>query len=82
MTSKKEEVQVPAKAASKPAAEKEDKVASKPEAKKGITVENVTKTWFVQPSTGVRINAGETKLLEEDGWVKLQVDAKFFKVVS
>lgn len=73
MTSKKKEVKVPAKAAPTPAA---------PVAKKGITVENVTKTWFVQPSTGVRIEAGQTKLLEEDGWVKLQVDAKFFKVVD
>lgn len=65
---------------------KEEAVAAKPAptptAKKGITVENVTKTWFVQPVTGVRIDAGQTKLLEEDGWVKLQVDAKFFKVVE
>lgn len=72
-TSKKKEEKAASKAAPKPAA---------PTAKKGITVENVTKTWFVQPSTGVRIGAGETKLLEEDGWVKLQVDAKFFKVVA
>ena len=71
MTSKKKEVQ--AKAAPKPEA---------PVAKKGITVQNLTKTWFVQPATGVRIEAGQTKLLEEDGWVKLQVDAKFFKVVD
>lgn len=70
MTSKKKEVKVPAKAAPAPVA------------KKGITVENVTKTWFVQPATGMRIDAGQTKLLEEDGWVKLQVDAKFFKVVD
>jgi hypothetical protein len=70
MTSKKKEVQVPAKAVSKPVA------------KKGITVQNLTKTWFVQPATGVLIDAGQTKLLEEDGWVKLQVDAKFFKVVE
>ena len=70
MTSKKKEET----AAAKP--------APTPTAKKGITVENVTKTWFVQPSTGVRIDAGQTKLLEEDGWVKLQVDAKFFKVVN
>lgn len=69
-TSKKKEVPAATKAAPTPAA------------KKGITVENVTKTWFVQPSTGVRIDAGQTKLLEEDGWVKLQVDAKFFKVVE
>lgn len=71
---------------SKTSKKKEEKAASKaapaPAAKKGITVENVTKTWFVQPSTGVRIDAGQTKLLEEDGWVKLQVDAKFFKVVN
>ncbi len=72
MTSKKKEEKAKTKAAPAPA----------PAAKKGITVENVTKTWFVQPSTGVRIGAGETKLLEEDGWVKLQVDAKFFKVVT
>lgn len=70
MTTKKKEETVAAKPAPTPAA------------KKGITVENVTKTWFVQPSTGVRIDAGQTKLLEEDGWVKLQVDAKFFKVVN
>ena len=69
-SSKKKEVQAETKAAPAPAA------------KKGITVENVTKTWFVQPSTGVRIGAGQTKLLEEDGWVKLQVGAKFFKVVD
>lgn len=73
MTSKKKEEKAATKAASKPVT---------PKAKKGITVENLTKTWFVQPSTGVRISAGETKLLEEDGWVKLQVDAKFFKVVA
>ena len=73
MTSKKKEEKVQDKASPSPVA---------PAAKKGITVENVTKTWFVQPSTGVRIGAGQTKLLEEDGWVKLQVDAKFFKVVE
>ena len=73
MTSKKKEVKAPAKAAPTPEA---------PAAKKGITVQNLTKTWFVQPATGVRIEAGQTKLLEEDGWVKLQVDAKFFKVVD
>ena len=73
MTSKKKEDVVAAKPAPTPTA---------PVAKKGITVENVTKTWFVQPSTGVRIDAGQTKLLEEDGWVKLQVEAKFFKVVN
>lgn len=67
---------------SKTSKKKEVPAATKAAAKKGITVENVTKTWFVQPSTGVRIDAGQTKLLEEDGWVKLQVGAKFFKVVE
>lgn len=67
---------------SKTSKKKEVPAATKPAAKKGITVENVTKTWFVQPSTGVRIDAGQTKLLEEDGWVKLQVDANFLKVVE
>lgn len=54
----------------------------KVEAKTGITVENVTKTWFVQPATNIRIGAGEVKLLEEDGWVHLQIQAGFFKVVK
>ena len=62
----------------------EEKVVEtpKPAAKTGITVENVTKTWFVQPRTNTRIDAGEVKLLEEDGWVHLQIQAGFFKVVK
>ena len=62
----------------------EEKVVEtpKPAAKTGITVENVTKTWFVQPATNIHIGAGEVKLLEDDGWAQLQIAAKFFKVVK
>lgn len=48
----------------------------------GITVRNLRKTWFVQPSTQTRINVGATVLIADDGWARNQIDAGFFEVVK
>lgn len=48
----------------------------------GITVKNLRKTWFVQPSTQTRINVGATVLIADDGWARNQIDAGFFEVVK
>lgn len=56
------------------------KVAAKTPA--GITVKNLRKTWFVQPSTQTRINVGAEVLIADDGWARNQIDAGFFEVVK
>ena len=48
----------------------------------GITVKNLRKTWFVQPSTQTRINVGAEVLIADDGWARNQIDAGFFEVVK
>lgn len=48
----------------------------------GITVRNLRKTWFVQPSTQTRINVGAEVLIANDGWAQNQIDAGFFEVVK
>lgn len=54
----------------------------KAKAPTGITVKNLRKTWFVQPSTQTRINVGATVLIADDGWARNQIDAGFFEVVK
>lgn len=60
------------------------KVKAKEETKApvGITVKNLRKTWFVQPSTQTRINVGAEVLIANDGWAQNQIAAGFFEVVK
>ena len=46
-----------------------------------VLVENLTHTYFVQPSTGIRIEAKQRAELKVDGWLKNQLDAKLMKEV-
>lgn len=48
----------------------------------GITVKNLRKTWFVQPSTQTRISVGAEVLIANDGWAQNQIAAGFFEVVK
>lgn len=59
-----------------------EEVKVKTKAPVGITVKNLRKTWFVQPSTQTRINVGATVLIADDGWARNQIDAGFFEVVK
>lgn len=43
----------------------------------GVMAKNISVTWFRQPSTGTKIDVGETKLLKDDGWLAAQIEAKF-----
>lgn len=61
---------------------KVEDVKVKAKAPTGITVKNLRKTWFVQPSTQTRINVGATVLIADDGWARNQIDAGFFEVVK
>lgn len=49
----------------------------KSEDSKVLSMKNVTKTWFVQPSSGTRIGAGQVRPLNNDGWLRSQVKAGF-----
>lgn len=57
-------------------------VKVKAKAPAGITVKNLRKTWFVQPSTQTRIGVGAEVLIANDGWAQNQIDAGFFEVVK
>lgn len=46
-----------------------------------VQVKNISKTWFVQPDTFIRIDRGETKPLNDDGWLFQQIQAGFLKKV-
>ena len=59
-----------------------EEVKVKAKAPVGITVKNLRKTWFVQPSTQTRIHVGATVLIADDGWARNQIDAGFFEVVK
>lgn len=48
----------------------------------GAKVKNLTDTWFVQPVTGTRIDAGEEKVLAYDGWLLDQIAAGHFTKVK
>lgn len=47
----------------------------------GVMVKNVTSTWFRQPATGTKIDAGQEALLKDDGWLAAQIEAKFLQKV-
>lgn len=72
---------------SKEKLEKKVEVKNKPETAKdkvpaGATmVENLTKTWFVQPGSNIHIGRGQTKPMQDDGWLALQVKAGILKKV-
>lgn len=51
--------------------------AKKAEDTKVLSMKNVTNTWFVQPSSGTRIGAGQVRPLNNDGWLRSQVKAGF-----
>ena len=58
------------------------KAKEEPKTPVGITVKNLRKTWFVQPSTQTRINVGAEVLIANDGWAQNQIAAGFFEVVK
>jgi len=47
-----------------------------------LKVVNLRKVEFYQPSTGLRIKAGEEKYLENDGWLDNQINARLLAVVE
>lgn len=73
---------------SKEKLEKKVELQEKPEVAKvkiptgAVMVENATKTWFVQPGSNIRIGRGETKPMQDDGWLALQVKAGILKKVN
>lgn len=87
----KKATKAPAKApveAAKPTPRKTEgaaKAAPKAAKAKGgsqlVMVKNLRKTFFRQPSTGIRINALETKELKDDGWLELQCQHKILERV-
>ncbi len=66
-----------------PAAKPEEAPAAKArDLPVGIKVKNKRDTWFVQPVTLTRIDAGEEKVLAYDGWVLDQIAAGHFEKVT
>lgn len=45
-----------------------------------VKVTNKTKYFHIQRSTGIRIDAGETKELKKDGWLEAEIKAGLFKL--
>ena len=45
-----------------------------------VKVTNKTKYFHIQRSTGIRIEAGETKELKKDGWLEAEIKAGLFKL--
>lgn len=48
----------------------------------GVKVKVVAGTWYVQPSTGTRIDVGEEKVLANDGWLAGQIEARLLARVK
>lgn len=65
--------------AQEPPPETEQKSAEESGSVEMIKVNNPTNGFFVQPSTGLRIAAKDTKELRNDGWVELQLKAGTLK---
>lgn len=63
---------------------KETKVTAEPVKAKSsaVSVKNLTNTRFVQPSTNVNLWPGETKPLNDDGWLASQLSAGFLEKVK
>lgn len=53
----------------------------KPADKTMVEVRNLRRLDYVQPSTQIRIRGGETTLMLDDGWLKLQCDANLLERV-
>lgn len=51
------------------------------EAVKTVSVKNISKGRFVQPSTNITLWPGETKPLSNDGWLDNQVNAGLLEIV-
>lgn len=47
---------------------------------KTVRVKNKTNTWFRQPATGIRIDSNEVKPMDNDGWLRSQVEAGFLEL--
>jgi hypothetical protein len=58
----------------------EPEVAKKPKSEL-VTVLNLTHTYFVQPSTKIRIAGKEQIEMKDDGWLENQINAKLLKRV-
>lgn len=54
-------------------------VAVKVEKSQLVQVLNLTATYFVQPSTGIRIAGKEQREMKADGWLENQINAKLLK---
>lgn len=55
------------------------------EAEEGVAmvkVQNLTNTYFLQASTGIRIKAKEARLMADDSWLFLQIRAGILKKVK
>lgn len=48
---------------------------------KTVSVKNISKGRFVQPSTNITLWPGETKPLSNDGWLDNQVNAGLLEIV-
>lgn len=69
--------------ARKPVVKKEVAVEAAPAETKqsaSVSVKNVTKTWFRQPSSNTRIDSNETKPMNNDGWLQSQIEAGFMVI--
>ena len=51
------------------------------DALKTVSVKNISKGRFVQPSTNITLWPGETKPLSNDGWLDNQVNAGLLEIV-
>lgn len=71
-----------AEAAPPPPAPTEEVAAKARDLPEGMKVRNLTDTWFVQPVTCTRIDAGEEKVLAYDGWLLDQIAAGHFAKVT
>lgn len=72
--------EAPAKVEAPPPSKAEEpRSETKPD---GVKVKVVRGTWYVQPSTGTRIEAGEEKVLANDGWLAGQIEARLLARVK
>lgn len=74
------------KKTNKPVASKATEVVSEVVAEetgnlKTVSVKNISKGRFVQPSTNITLWPGETKPLSNDGWLDNQVTAGLLEIV-
>lgn len=49
---------------------------------KAVTVKNLTKVRFVQPTSKINIWGGETKPLNDDSWLESQIKAGYMEIVD